>query len=105
MMQENQILKATKEMELKGKESELKLLKTSMGELGSDKEGIQSELDAVDEYLAKLKPQCETKAPSYAERKARRDQEIEGLKVALDTLAAPALIQTGSQLRRLRAKA
>merc|ERR1719217_820511 len=98
------MLKMTKEMEIKGKESELKTLKTTLTDLASDKEGLSGELSAVLEYLDKLKPQCETKAPSYAERKAARDQEIEGLKVALDTLSAPAaLLQTGNHLRRSRA--
>ena len=45
------------------------------------------ELDAVLAYLDKLKPQCEVKVPSYEERKAAREQEIEGLKNALDILA------------------
>jgi len=38
-------------------------------------------------YLDKLKPQCETKAPSYAQRKAEREAEIQGLKEAMDILA------------------
>merc|ERR1719386_336095 len=36
------------------------------------------ELDAVLSYLDKLKPQCETKVMSYAERVAKREAEIEG---------------------------
>lgn len=90
MMAENKALKAMKTMEMKSKESQMKSLKTSLDEFSSDKEGLDSELAAVDEYLSKLKPQCETKVPSYEETKARRDQEIEGLKDALDTLDAQA---------------
>merc|ERR1719321_896541 len=72
-----------------------------MTDLSSDKEGLTGELDAILAYLDKLKPQCETKVPSYAERKAAREQEIEGLKSALEILEAPAaLLQTGRQLRR-----
>merc|ERR1719399_2665388 len=104
LMQDGKMLKMTKEMEVKGKMSEVKSLKTTLTDLSSDKEGLTGELDAVLAYLDKLKPQCETKAPSYAERKAARDAQIEGLKSALDTLSAPeALLQTGSRLRRLRA--
>merc|ERR1719310_2390178 len=80
MMQDGKMLKMTKEMEIKGKQSELKSIKTTLT------------------YLGKLKPQCEVKVPSYEERKAAREQEIEGLKNALDILAAPALVQTGGFL-------
>merc|ERR1719262_48990 len=96
LMQDGKMLKMTKEMEIKGKQSELKSLKTTSTDLSSDKEGLTGELDAVLAYLDKLKPQCEVKVPSYEERKAAREQEIEGLKNALDILAAPSLMQTGS---------
>merc|ERR1719146_195612 len=96
MAQDAKTLKATKEMEIKGKQSEVKSLKTTITDLSSDKDGLTGELDAVLAYLDKLKPQCEVKVPSYAERKAAREQEIEGLKNALDILAEPALVQTGS---------
>merc|ERR1719316_2045592 len=111
LMQDGKMLKMTKEMEIKGKQSELASLKTTSTDLSSDKEGLTGELDAVLAYLDKLKPQCETKVPSYAERKAAREQEIEGLKSALEILApsflqtggdAPALLQTGRSLRQVR---
>jgi len=86
MKGEAKMLKATKTMEIKGKQSEIGSLKTSVSDLGTDKEGLTGELDAVLAYLDKLKPQCETKVPSYAERKAAREQEIEGLKNALEIL-------------------
>jgi len=83
---EAKMLKATKTMEIKGKQSEIGSLKASMGDLSSDKEGLTGELGAVLAYLDKLKPQCETKVPSYAERKAAREAEIEGLKNGLEIL-------------------
>jgi len=97
MMQENKMLKATKEVDIKGKQSELKSLKTALSDYNEDKEGVTGELNAVLEYLAKLKPQCETKAPSYAEVKAAREAEIQGLKEALDILAGDgiAFVQVG----------
>merc|ERR1719214_445994 len=100
LVQEGKMLKATKTMEIKGKQSEVASLKTTMNDLSSDKEGLTGELDAVLAYLDKLKPQCETKVPTYAERKAAREQEIDGLKNALEILEAPALLQTGRSLRR-----
>jgi len=87
MTQENKNLKATKEVDIKGKRSELKSLKTSLADYNEDKEGVTGELNAVLAYLDKLKPQCETKAPSYAQRKAEREAEIQGLKEAMDILA------------------
>jgi len=78
---------ATKSAEQKGKESEVKSLKTALANSSEDSEGISTELDAVLQYLAELKPQCETKVPSYAEIKAKRQQEIEGLKDALEILS------------------
>merc|ERR1719281_462943 len=101
LISESKMLKATKTMEVKGKQSEVASLKTTVSDLGSDKEGLTGELDAVLAYLDKLKPQCETKVPTYAERKAAREQEIEGLKNALEILEAPALLQTGRRLRRV----
>jgi len=86
LLEESKMLKATKSMEIKGKQSELASLKVSISDLSEDKEGLTSELDAVLAYLDKLKPQCETKVPTYAERKAAREEEIEGLKNALQIL-------------------
>merc|ERR1719408_135604 len=100
LIQDAKMLKATKTMEIKGKQSELASLKNSMADLSSDKEGLTGELDAVLAYLDKLKPQCETKVPTCAKRKAAREAEIEGLKNALEILEAPALLQTGRHLRR-----
>jgi hypothetical protein len=96
MMQDAKMLKVTKEMEIKGKESEVKSLKTTISDNSEDKAGLSDELDAVLAYLDKLKPQCETKVPSYAEIKAKREAEIQGLKEALDILSAgpPAFLQT-----------
>jgi len=104
MMQDSKLLKVTKEMEIKGKESEVKSLKTTISDNSEDKAGLSDELDAVLAYLDELKPQCETKVPSYAEIKAKREAEIQGLKEALDILSAgpPAFFQTqlrGSSVR------
>merc|ERR1719375_1423063 len=104
MMQESKLNKATKEMDIKGKQSELKSLKTSLADYGEDKEGVSAELGAVLSYLDKLKPQCETKVPSYEEIKAQREAEIQGLKEALDILAGDGivLVQTSRHLRATR---
>jgi hypothetical protein len=101
--QDNKMEKATKEVDVKSKKSELKALQSSLANYNGDKEGVQTELDAVLAYLDKLKPQCETKVESYAEVKAKREAEIAGLKDALNILSADGgavLLQTGHSLRR-----
>jgi len=90
MTQENKLSKATKVTEGKGKESEVRSLQLALANYNQDTEGITDELDAVNQYLAELKPQCETKQPSYAEITAKREQEIDGLKDALETLSQAA---------------
>jgi len=99
LMQENKVSKAAKEAEVKASLSEIKSLEVTLKNGQEDLGMTQKELDAVMSYLEKLRPQCETKVMSYAEKKARREAEIEGLKEALSILDAPALVQ----IRRLRA--
>jgi chromosome segregation ATPase len=98
MSDEDKVTKAAKEAEIKGAESEIKSLDVSIQNSGEDIKMVTKELDAVMSYLDKLKPQCETKAMTYEEKKAKREAEIEGLKEALALLAAPELLQV-SQLR------
>merc|ERR1719161_3416060 len=52
----------------------------------TDLSGAQTELDAILEYIEKLKEQCIAKPEPYEERKRRREAEIEGLKEALSIL-------------------
>merc|ERR1719390_426801 len=94
LTQENKVAKAEKTADVKGKNNELKQLEVAVGNYKESKETTSEELDAVLTYLDKLKPQCETKALSYAERKAKRDAEIAGLKEALTLLSGDGFIQT-----------
>jgi hypothetical protein len=66
-------------------------LKGELQRAKSDLDGYQKELDAVNAYIEKLKPSCETKAPSYEERKKRRDAELKGLQEALAILKGDAI--------------
>eukprot|EP00746_Dinoflagellata_sp_MGD_P158477 gnl/MRDRNA2_/MRDRNA2_86482_c0_seq1.p1 gnl/MRDRNA2_/MRDRNA2_86482_c0~~gnl/MRDRNA2_/MRDRNA2_86482_c0_seq1.p1 ORF type:complete len:684 (+),score=273.85 gnl/MRDRNA2_/MRDRNA2_86482_c0_seq1:72-2123(+) len=94
---ENKVSKATKETEAKGKASEVKSLTVQLGHSKEDSASVSSELDAVNAYIDKLRPQCEEKAMSYEEKKAKREAEIEGLKEALGILdGGLALVQKRS---------
>merc|ERR1719468_900972 len=92
---ENAIEKTTKSQDVKYKTKEAASLDKKAAELSTDIEGVKSELDAVNEYLASLDKKCTYKVESYAERKARRAAEIAGLKEALDILEnETAFVQT-----------
>jgi chromosome segregation ATPase len=94
---ENAIEKTTKEQDVKYKTKEAASLDKKAAELTTDRDGVKSELDAVNEYLKSLDDKCTYKVESYAERKARREAEINGLKEALDILEnETAFVQTGS---------
>jgi len=99
---ENAIEKTTKEQDVKYKTKEAASLDKKAAELTTDRDGVKSELDAVNEYLKSLDDKCTYKVESYAERKERREAEINGLKEALDILESEtAFVQTGS-LRGVR---
>jgi chromosome segregation ATPase len=83
---ENEIAKVTKQQDVKYKTKESNGLDKSSAEATSDKEGVKSELAAVDEYLKELEGRCVAKAETYAERKERREAEIAGLKEGLEVL-------------------
>merc|ERR1719197_29901 len=76
MMTENKVAKATKTAEAKAKESEVKGTSSSLEMAKEDQASTGKELDAVLAYLDKLKPDCESKGPTYAEKKAAREAEI-----------------------------
>jgi len=94
---ENEIAKTTKEQDVKYKTKEAKSLDKAVAEHTSDREGLQTELDAVLDYWEKIQEQCVAKAEPYEERKKRREAEIAGLKDALAILEGEAaLIQKGA---------
>merc|ERR1712048_400418 len=60
--QENEIMKVTKEQDVKYKTKESNGLDKSVAELTSDKSGVETELSAVLEYLKQLEGRCIAKA-------------------------------------------
>jgi chromosome segregation ATPase len=86
LIQENKVSKAAKETAVAGKTSEMKSLEVALSHHEDDLDTVSKELDAVLDYLEKLKPQCTSRAMTYEERKAKREAEMEGLKEALSIL-------------------
>jgi len=84
--QENKVTKTMKTQDLKYKTKQVKGLKKSTADFSADRDSIDTELSAVNEYYAKLKDRCVAKPETYEERKARREAEINGLKQALQIL-------------------
>lgn len=95
---ENEIEKTTKEQDVKYKTKEATDLEKAVAEATSDRSGVQTELDAVLEYLSSLKKECVEQAETYAERKARFESEISGLREALRILESETvLLEKGSK--------
>jgi len=90
MVHANDVSKAAKKSEITASQSEIKSLSVAIHNFGGDRKMTAKELASVNEYVAKLKPQCGGRTVSYAERKAKRDAEIQGLQDALAILEADA---------------
>merc|ERR1711956_17029 len=101
--QQNKVTKTMKDQDVKYKTAEVKSLAKATAELSSDKETLNTELAAVNEYYAKLKDRCIAKPETYEERKARREAEINGLKEALQVLETEtAFVQRTARRTRMR---
>merc|ERR1719174_3599396 len=79
-----------KSQDVKYKTKEAAGLDKAVSELSTDLAAVTDELSAVLSGLDKLKEMCVAKAEPYAERKARRESEIAGLKEALQILESEA---------------
>merc|ERR1719240_918110 len=73
LTKQNALTKAANTEEVKGKEAKVKSEETALLNYKEDFATTGKELDAVLSYLDKLKPQCETKVMTYAERVAKRE--------------------------------
>jgi chromosome segregation ATPase len=97
-VKEDEILTVKKQQDVKYKTQEAAALDKSVSELSTDLETVTDELTAVLKGLEKLEEMCVAKAEPYAERKARRESEIAGLKEALEILEGQAaLIQKATK--------
>merc|ERR1719482_1983744 len=97
-VKEDEIAVTKKQQDVKYKTQEAAGLDKSVSELSGDLATVTDELSAVTSGLDKLKEMCVAKAEPYAERKARREAEIAGLKEALQILESEtALVQLTSK--------
>merc|ERR1740138_63321 len=99
---ESELATTMKGQDVKYKTKEAAGLDKSVSDTSSDREGVQAELDALMEYLGKLNKMCVAKAEPYAERKARRESEIAGLKEALTILEGETVLIQQTSKRTLR---
>jgi len=99
---DNEIARTMKGQDAKYKTKEGAGLDKSVSETSSDLEGTQAEFDAILEYLNKLAKMCVAKAEPYAEKKARREAEVAGLKEALSILEGEAVLIQQTSKRTLR---
>jgi len=102
---ENAVTRTTKEQDVKYKTEEFTRLDKAVTEATTDREGVQTELDAVLEYLEKLKEQCVAKAETYEERVRRREAELAGLREALQILEGESAFLQKSATHALRGSA
>merc|ERR1719305_340553 len=99
---EDELSTVTKQKDVEYKTKEAAGLDKAVAELSTDLQAVTDELTAVIEALDKLKEMCVAKAEPYAERKARREAEIAGLKEALQILEGEAVLLQKSVKHTLR---
>merc|ERR1719387_1886245 len=101
---EDEIATTKKQQDVKYKNKEAAGLDKAVAETSTDLSAVTDELTAVLKGLDKLEDMCVAKAEPYAERKARRESEIAGLKNALQILEGEAVFLQKSSKRTLRGR-
>merc|ERR1719263_323678 len=89
---EDELAVTMKSQDVKYKTKDAAGLDKNVAELSTDLSAVSDELAAVLKGLDKLKEMCVAKAEPYAEKKARREAEIAGLKDALQILEGEAVL-------------
>merc|ERR1719327_1898241 len=92
----------SKSQDVKYKGQESAGLDKAVAETTTDLSAVTEELTAVISSLDKLHKMCDEKVVPYAERKARRESEIAGLKEALTILESETMLIQKSAKHTLR---
>jgi len=101
--QDMKLEKTQKEKDIEYKTAEAQRLDTELNNLNADQESMQTEMSAIMEFTKGLEAECLVTPESFAEKQAKRQQEIDGLKealTALDATAGTALLQRGPRALR-----
>jgi len=100
--QDNKVAKESKEIKVDLKTKEYTSLDKALSEAENDRTGVQNELTAVLEYLAKVTRDCTVKPENFHERQERRAKEIAGLKEALTIIETETSLMQVTSHRFLR---
>jgi len=96
-LQDMKLEKVQKEKDISYKTSEAQRLDSELNSLNSDQESLQTEMGALLDFVKSLEAECLVTPESFAEKQAKKQQEIAGLKEALTALDAtaetPAFVQ------------
>merc|ERR550537_1451077 len=82
--------KAVKAADLEHKKKSKVQAESDLNDTQKDLAGTQEELDAALVYYEKLKPSCVAQPEPYEKRVAKREEEIESLRMALKILSGDA---------------
>lgn len=85
-LQDMKLEKARKEKDMKYKIQASQRLEADLQELQSDTENTKTELSAIEEFNNGLTAECTVPPESFKEKQAKRQEEIQGLKTALEAL-------------------
>ncbi|CAJ1412536.1 unnamed protein product [Effrenium voratum] len=100
-MQDLKLEKTRKEQDVKYKTQAAQRLDADLTELQSDSESVHTELSAIEEFNNGLKAECSVTPESFQEKQAKRKEEIDGLKTALEALDS----QSGASFMQSQKKA
>merc|ERR1719414_649554 len=79
MSKKNEIERTAKQQGVKYKLKESKQLDKGSAENTADRQGVQAELDAIVDYLARIEAQCIAKPEAYADRARHREAELDAI--------------------------
>jgi len=85
-LQDMKLEKTRKEKDMKYKIQASQRLEADLQELQSDTENTKTELSAIEEFNNGLTAECTVPPESFKEKQAKRQEEIQGLKTALEAL-------------------